>query len=105
MIPKRFTLVNRSWLVRVITAKQMQGHLDKHYPKEGRADEMFGFCDPERARILINKDKHTSDDSLFHTYCHELTHAIKFANGEMDHCEEEVDRLGGFLAQIIKSAK
>lgn len=102
MIYKQFQLVNRRWLVRHVTTKQLQKHLDKH-PCEGEenaAKDMKGLCDPEVYRIFINKDLHTTVEDKEHTFWHEFVHALKYANGEDGHCEEEVDRLGGFLSQF-----
>jgi hypothetical protein len=105
MIPKRFSLVNREWLVRMVTTKQLQRHLDKH-PCEGQEDAasgMMGLCDPAVNRIFINKDLCANDVDILHTYCHEMVHAVKYANGETDHDEAEVDRLGGYMAQVLQT--
>lgn len=101
MIPKTFTLVNRDWLVRMVTTKQLQAHLDKHpcFGEEEIAKHMYGLCDRNANRIFINKDLHQSDFELEATYWHEFVHAIKYANGEDDHDEAEVDRIAGFLHQ------
>jgi hypothetical protein len=90
-------------MVRMVTTKQLQRHLDKHPGREGEAECMLGLTDPQVARIFINKDLHTSDVEVLHTYCHEMVHAIKYANGEDDHDEAEVDRLGGYVAQILQT--
>ena len=105
MIPRTFTLVNREWMVRVVTSKQLQRHLDHHWnqdcDKEERltAKHIKGFCDPDNRRIFVNKDRHTSEADMQHTYWHEFVHAVLFANGESGHDEEWVDRIGGFLHQ------
>lgn len=68
--------------------------------------DMLGFCDPQRSRILINKQLHTSDNDMEATFWHEFVHALKFANGEhIEHDETEVDRLGGMLHQFELTKK
>lgn len=111
MIPKTFKLVNRTWMVRTVTNKQLQNHLDHHWndlaEREDRvfAGDIKGLCDPAVARIFINKDRHTCLEEMEHTFWHELTHALLFANGENGHDEEWVDRIGGFLHQFTNTRK
>lgn len=105
MIPKTFKMVNRTWRVRLVTTKQLQKHLDNHYPdEEVTASEIMGLCDQRAARIFLNKDKHTEREALEHTYCHEFVHCLKYANGEEIHDEQEVDRLGGYLHQALQTS-
>ncbi len=106
MIPKTFSLVNRNWLVRRVTTKQLQKHIDTHPHMEGCPSEtLLGLCDPKVNRIFINKDLHTSEEEMESTFWHEFVHALKFANGEDEHDEVEVDRLGGFLHQFEGTKK
>lgn len=101
MIPRTFTLVNKRWLVRIVTTKQLQTHIDKT-PVDGEEDlakHMLGLCDPTVNRLFLNKDLHTEEADLEHTFWHEFVHALKYANGERTHDEEEVDRIAGFLHQ------
>ena len=112
MIPKTFKIVNKDWMVRVVTTKQMQAHLDKHWNAECDdpsdlmfAKDMLGFCDPGSSRIFINKDKHRSVEDMEHTYYHELVHALLFADGHSDHDEMFVDRIGGYLHQVARTQK
>lgn len=107
MICKRFEMVSRKWLVRIVTTKQLQAHLDKH-PCEGEdvhAKTMMGLCEPGLCRIFINKDLHHSDHEMEYTFWHEFVHALKYANGEQDHNEEEVDRMAGYLHQYHDTAR
>jgi hypothetical protein len=101
VIPKTFTLVNREWMVRLVTSKQLQRHLDKHpcHGEEDVAKNLMGLCDRSAGRIFINKDLHHSDHEVQATYWHEFVHAMKYANGEDDHDEAEVDRIAGYLHQ------
>lgn len=111
MIPKTFRLVSRTWRVRIVTAKQFQRHLDHHWNQDCEPEERLyakglkGLCDPGCARIFVNRDEHKDPDDLLHTFLHEMVHAVKFANGEENHDEGEVDRYGGYIAQILTTAK
>ena len=111
MIPKSFTLVNRKWVVRQVTEKQLQAHLDKHWNQDIDPEDRMsakgikGLCDPDVRRIFINKSAHFTQEDMSHTYWHEFTHAILYANGESGHCEEWVDRIGGFLHQGIETSE
>lgn len=111
MIPRAFKLVNKSWMVRIVTSKQLQKHLDHHWndvcaPEERiDAKHMKGLCDPGVSRIFINKDLHRTEEDLRHTYFHELFHAILFADGQSGHDEEFVDRVGGLLHQYEETKK
>ncbi len=104
MIPKRFTLVNRAWVVRLVTQKQLARHIRHHFPDDdGDTGDLLGLCNPQAARIFINKDKHISRESMEHTYWHEYVHAMKYADGEVLHDDAEVDRLGAILHQYAKT--
>ena len=106
MIPRRFKLVNKSWLVRVVTTKQLQKHLDTHWNEDDdtiNAGQLYGLCDPGASRIFINKDMHQNQEEMEHTFFHELMHCILFADGQSDHDEAYVDRMGGFLHQIVRT--
>ena len=106
MIPRTFKLVNKSWLVRIVTTKQLQNHLDSHWgddPDPINAADLYGLCDPGASRIFLNKDRHSSQAELEHTFYHELVHCLLFANGDTDHDEAWVDRLGGFIHQIVNT--
>ncbi len=105
MIPRRFSLVNKHYLVRIVTTKQLQKHLDKGEYTENRAEDMCGLCDPVAERLFINKNNQEVDSDMEHTLWLELIHALKFAYGETEHCEQEVDRLGGMLHQFMMTAE
>lgn len=110
-VPKSFRLLHRRWVVRVVTTKQLQRHLDLGWnamnPDEPplEAKGIKGITDPNADRLFLNKDEHSTEADLFHTFCHEMVHVVKFANGEYGHDEEEVDRLGGFIAHILATLK
>lgn len=100
MIPKQFNLVNRRWTVRLVdgpTFREITGEKDEPLPK--------GSCNPARAVILINTDQHSCYEDMLHTFYHELVHAFLFADGDIEHCEKFVDRVGGYLAQYNATQK
>jgi|TARA_Y100000034_G_scaffold133705_1_gene199978 Zn-dependent peptidase ImmA (M78 family) len=111
MMPKTFSLVNRQWRVRVVTSKQLRRHLETHWADDeellNTAGNLKGLCDPDASRIFINKDSHTTQEDMEHTYFHELVHALLYAEGIDSHGHDEamVDRIGGFLHQIERSKK
>lgn len=106
MIPKSFNLLNRRWVVRITTWKKVQAHLKEHHPTSTSLDKpIHGLCDVDLAVIFLCKDMCLTQETLEHSYFHELVHAIKFANGEEDHDEVEVDYLGALLHQIELTKK
>ena len=110
MIPKTFTLVNKRWMVRIVTSKQLQRHLDSHFgddPHPMEAKDLKGLCDPGANRIFVNKDLHSTEEDLQHTFWHEFVHALWFAEGlsSDEHDEQQVDRIGGILHQFDRTRK
>lgn len=96
--PKRFKLANRTWRVKLVTFAQ----LSRKLAREG-IEPASGVTDPNNATIWIAKDL---DPGLVeHTFYHELVHALKYARGEVDHDEVEVDGLGALLHQYIISRR
>ena len=103
MIPKTFTLINRTWLVRLVSSKQLAKYLDDD---EIDPTALKGLCDQSRGRILINKDLHHSEEDLLHTYWHEFAHALLMATGlHTEHDEEQVDLIGAILHQYEQTKK
>lgn len=81
-VPKAFNLAGVRWrVVRVPGLSEL------------------GLCDRDTATIRIRAGlpKQIAET----TFCHELVHAIKFARGETDHDEREVDSFGAFLHQFL----
>jgi hypothetical protein len=109
-IPKSFQLVNRTWKVKLVGSKELEKVIkDESDAQEVPAAMRWGVCDIVTATIYLNSDLHADKprEMLEHTFCHELMHAILFANGQIvDHHDEAlVDRFGGFLHQIFQTQK
>jgi len=102
--PLTFHLVNRRWRVELLSKRQWKAYLREQDQKQHWKDSL-GHCDSARAYIALNRDHpdHKDPAQFFHTLLHELTHAVFFAEGATNHDEEQVDRLGGFAAQIIQT--
>lgn len=104
MIPKRFTLGRRKWIVRIVSTAQLAQHLQRNnlslHDAYDEAKNIHGLCDDQRGRILLNKDLDKTEAALRETFWHEFAHALKFANGERDHDEAEVERIGQALLQF-----
>lgn len=101
MIPHTFTLVNRTWVVRICSHKQF-----KRYAKVSVDGECQAFCDPDKARIVLDRSRHTTREYLEHSFWHEFVHALKFSRGEhQDHDEVEVDGLGALIHQFLKTSE
>lgn len=96
-------MVNKSYKVKLVTTPQFQTIIDKLpvvVRGDAKADNM-GMCDPQTSSIYINLDMHPTGSDMEHTFCHELVHALLFADGLSEHNEEQVDRLGGILHQYF----
>lgn len=105
VVPKKFKLVNRTWKVVLYSEDKIQKVLDKQFPDQGAdAACIMGLCDQRTATIYLNANRHSTEEDLRHTFFHELTHALKYANGESEHDEQEVDRLGGYLHQVMDTS-
>ena len=93
MIPKSFTLVNRTYQV-------------KPYPA-GLAAELkrTGDCDKDTAQIRI--DTSNCQDLQDHTFYHELVHAMLYASTKpkLSTNEDFVDSLGALLHQFMQTKK
>lgn len=62
---------------------------------------VYGLCDPDNAVIYLNQEDCRDPAFLRHSFWHEYVHALKYANGETDHDEAEVDRIAGMLDQSL----
>jgi hypothetical protein len=85
-IPKTFDLGGTQWTVTQVK------DLDN-----------LGVCQRDVHTILLreNVPKKIKEQ----TFCHELTHAIKFTLGEDAHDEQKVDVFATFLHQYLNSAR
>lgn len=90
MIPNEFKLLNYTWRVVMIDGPVV--HAD--------GDQCHGTCDTD-ARV-IRLDATMDRELLWHTWLHELTHAICSALGRSSISADEdfVDSFSGGLAQV-----
>lgn len=93
MIPKQFKLVNYTWSV-VVSPTPL--------PMDDGA-RVFGWCDTDTRTITL--DGTLDPEQLWHTWLHELTHAILNALGRSALFADEdfVDSFSGGLAQVYPS--
>lgn len=98
VIPKSFKLANRTWKVRLVTTKKLQKLVD-----EWGLPAATGLCDPNTCTIYL--DKELSRIELEHAWFHEKYHALKYARGETDHREVEVEALGALDHQLDQTRK
>ena len=85
-IPKSFELGGTTWTVTQVK------NLDN-----------LGVCQRDVNTILIRENAPRSIKEQ--TFCHELTHAIKFTLGEDNHDEQKVDVFATFLHQFLNTAR
>jgi Zn-dependent peptidase ImmA (M78 family) len=92
MIPKQFKLLNHTWRVEMVPG------LLEH--EDGPAN---GTCDP--ATHIITLNSLCEPEQLWHTWLHELLHAILHTLGRYDQNDDEgfVDSVAGALAQVYPS--
>lgn len=94
-IPTSFKLINRSWSV-------------VEMPQE-TADtaNIHGCCARDQARIAIHIDEGLPEESVDHTYLHELVHALLYATTKpkLSDNEEFVDSLAAALHQYEQTKK
>lgn len=62
----------------------------------------LGRCERDKATIWIQAG--LPDQIRQATFCHELVHALFFAQGKTEHSEQEVDLLGSLLHQYMLTA-
>lgn len=99
-IPTSLQLLGHTITVRVVGKKdwealtEMSEHID---------EEDFGAWFQQENLILIRRTKHSL---MFHTFTHELLHAIlDMMNSPLSYDEAFVDNFGGLLAQALDSAR
>lgn len=92
MIPKNFKLLNYSWTVVMVPGPVMSDGTACH-----------GTCDTDTRTIHL--DATMDAELLWHTWLHELTHAILNALGRSALFADEdfVDSFSGGLAQVYPS--
>jgi len=90
MIPKQFKLLNYTWTVVM--------HAGPVSAEDG--DLVKGLCDFDMRRITL--DATLEAEVLWHTWLHELTHAVLHAVGRSVLAADEdfVDSFSGGLAQV-----
>lgn len=91
MIPKKFTLVNRTYTVQDMPAEI--------------AESRLGDCNSIEARIRLAKGQ--PPECLEHTFYHELAHALLDASTKPKLSKKEgfVDSLGALLHQFMQTQK
>lgn len=67
---------------------------------EYKGEEYLGLCDYEKTDILLSNN--VSEDRMKSVLYHELTHAIFYEAGYIEHDEEMVTRLGIVMKQFIE---
>jgi uncharacterized protein YjaZ len=85
-IPKTFQLAGITWKV-----------------VESDSIIEMGHYTPETATIWLRASLPRQAKEA--TFCHELQHAIRYAAGQQDHDEREVDAHGNFLHQFLTTWK
>jgi hypothetical protein len=81
-IPKSFHLAGLKWTV-----------------EETNNISEMGHCNYNECTIRLKKD--LSPQMKAATFCHELQHAIRFATGQFEHNEVEIDAQGNMLHQFL----
>jgi hypothetical protein len=95
-IPKSFTLANRKWKVRFVPVEDIQARVNL---RDGEVVD--GCCDPRYAVILLSAELLKGpEEYLYHTFEHEVHHALFFALGLEDHDERIVEGLAGLRRQF-----
>lgn len=97
-IPSQFQLLGHTIEVRVLSEKFWDQHA-----KEAGFDDAVGGWIPAKHLIIVKRQPPTM---LWHTFYHELTHAILDMMGhKLCHDESFVDLMGGLLAQAMQSLR
>lgn len=98
-IPKTLKLLGHTVTVRIVSKRDWEDLADK-YPE---MDECVGFWVPDDNLIVLLRQPRSK---LWHTYCHELMHAVLYyANSPLTHDEIFVDLTGALLAQALETAR
>jgi hypothetical protein len=95
-IPSSFQIANRSYTVRYASATELK-------TKGWKGSD--GVHSGERAEIILRPGLHKEYE--WHTFLHELVHAMLEALGRDDLSKDEmfVDILGGAIHQFLKTRK
>lgn len=85
--------------VRLVSPRDWDDLCDKYEELE----DSVGWWIPGDDLIVI---KRQTKAATFHTFCHELMHAITYyANSQLTHDEAFIDATGGLLAQALNTAR
>lgn len=99
IIPETFVLANREWRVKWITDRTMR--------KKNDGIKTWGVTFQDRAIIYMNKQLLTEENEelMWHTWEHELSHALLFAYGVVgtDHNEREIDGIAALRCQYYQT--
>lgn len=98
MIPKKFTVLNHTFKVRMVDNIVTNGEV------------RLGECCKDLCVVDIATHSHTDpipDSVMEHTFFHEITHVILDIMGEerLSSDEKFVDVFSGLLHQVIKTSK
>ncbi len=95
MIPKSFTLINRTYDVIAMT------------PHMGDVADAMGAHNRDTGLVFLSTEHGVSKESLEHTFFHELAHAFFEAAGwpKMSADEDCVDLMGSLLHQYAQTSK
>ena len=104
-VPKSFQLINRRWKVKLVSTQQLQEVIAKTGENWDPETTIKGLSDFQAAVIYINTDEAKSEDDVQHTYWHEVSHALLYAMGHLDHDEVAVDLQGALLAQYFQTVR
>lgn len=90
-IPKRFQLLNHTIGIETIPMAKWKW-------------DAWAYWDHENLKILICRGKRSI---AFHSFCHEVVHALFDMAGRHDLSADEtlVDTVGGLLAQMMSTAE
>ena len=98
-VPKSFKLLGHTITVRIVGKRDWEALADKYEDME----DTVGWWVPEDNLIVLLRQPRSK---LWHTYCHELMHAVlHYANNPLTHDEDFVDLTGALLAQALETAR
>jgi len=96
-IPKSFTIMGHTIKVHIVSVRDWESLAEKY----DEMDDCCGFWVPDSNLIVLLRQPRSK---LFHTYTHELTHAILFyMNNKLWRNEQFVDQFGGLLSQALET--
>lgn len=99
-IPKTLQLLGHTITVRVLSKREWEALTEM---EEGIEEDEFGAWFQDKNLILI---KRTKRSLMWHTFWHELTHAVlDMMNNDLSFDEAFVDNFSGLLAQAVNSAR